>query len=152
MEWDKVIFLSYLKEDEEKVRHFYDELKAEGFEPWFDKENLQYGGIWKPKILEAIKKSRRFIACISNAFYSRETGYFNKEWKYAFEILEQKKPESTYFTPVLLEDVSIPDYGVPNGLEIKDFHAAKLFDPEDKRKLFNQLKEELYPSIKNFGK
>jgi len=137
MHWDKVIFLAHAKEDKPKVIRLYHDLKKEGFEPWLDEFSLQPGENWEIKIMEAITKSRIFIACISKN--SDRDGYFNKEYRKALQVLEEKKPNTTYFIPGFLDDkVEPPDFQVGT-VNIKDYHAAKLYTEEGKKLLFNML-------------
>ena len=60
MYYRKLIFISYLKEDQSLALELYYELKNEGFEPWIDKLNLRFGANWHNEIREAIQNARIF--------------------------------------------------------------------------------------------
>jgi TIR domain len=51
------IFLCHASEDKPQVREVYRRLKAEGFEPWLDEENLLPGQLWDQEIRRALKYS-----------------------------------------------------------------------------------------------
>lgn len=79
------VFVSYAREDRETARRLWLDLKAAGFAPWLDSENLLGGQNWKLAITEAIKSSAFFVALISN-FSIQKRGYVQKELKQALEI------------------------------------------------------------------
>ena len=66
------VFLSYASEDLDVVREVYDGLVKRGLDVWFDKEHLGPGK-WKAQIERAIRRSRYFVICLSNAAI-RKTG------------------------------------------------------------------------------
>ncbi len=51
------VFLSYARENIDKVKDVYEGLKKRGLKVWFDEEDLRPGG-WKSQIEKAISKSR----------------------------------------------------------------------------------------------
>lgn len=59
------VFLNYAIEDKQRVLPLYQKLEEFGFKPWMDSHNLDAGEDWKDKILEQIKESDLFIACLS---------------------------------------------------------------------------------------
>ena len=51
------IFLAHAREDKAQVRTLYADLKARGFDPWLDEEDLLPGQIWKEEIPKAIRQA-----------------------------------------------------------------------------------------------
>ncbi len=44
------VFLAHAHEDKDQVLEVYQRLKAEGFKPWMDKEDLLPGQFWRDEI------------------------------------------------------------------------------------------------------
>lgn len=141
MNWNNVIFLAHAQEDKGKVKKLYHELKKRGFEPWLDEFNLDPGELWDPKIMEAITKSRFFIACLSKTSIEKN-GYINKELKKALSVLEKKNQDNIYLIPALLEDIEIPDISV-NSTNIRDYQAINISDESGVTRLMNFLSKQL---------
>ena len=141
MNWNKTIFLAHASEDKEYVRLLYSELKNNGLEPWLDEVNLLPGVKWDDEIKEAIKKSRFFLACLSKHSVSKN-GYVQKELRTALAELEQKSFNSIYFIPALIEDISLPNIAVGT-INLRDYHAAKLFEENGLGKLISVFQKEI---------
>jgi TIR domain len=139
--WDKRIFLAHASEDKNKVRDLYKKLKSNGFNPWLDEEDLNPGEKWDDVIKEAIKKSRIFLACLSQKSI-KKNGYVQRELKLALEHFEEKAPGVIYFIPTLLEEVEIPNISVGT-MKIQDYQAVKIYEEFGFRKLVLHLKKEL---------
>jgi hypothetical protein len=128
-----IIFLSYAKEDAERVAALYDQLKAAGFQPWMDKYDIVAGQDWKAALQSAISRCDAGIICLSNNSVSK-TGYVQVEVK---EFLEQRKrrPEgSIYLIPIRLENCPVP-------IGISDLHYADLFETDGWERLIASLEE-----------
>ncbi len=59
------IFISYGKKDYSTAKRLYDDLKASGFDPWTDKENILGGRNRKQEIRKAIQESSYFLVLLS---------------------------------------------------------------------------------------
>ena|ERR1041385_3958635 len=102
-----IVFISYAKEDSEKVSRIHADLKASGYQPWMDVHDIAPGQDWKFALQRAISTCDAAIICLSTKSVSK-TGYVQVEVK---EFLEQRKrrPEgSIYLIPVRLEPCQIP--------------------------------------------
>lgn len=139
--WEKTVFLAHASEDKDFVRKLYKALDENGLDPWLDEEDLMPGVLWDKTILEAIKKSRFFIACISGNSITKD-GYVQKELRYALSILEQKSPDSIYFIPALIENVQIPNITV-NTINLSDYQAARIYDQSGLEKLIKTLQKQV---------
>jgi len=102
------IFLSYARQDEEKVEKLYQKLSNAGFKPWMDKKDILGGEKWELVIQKAIRRSEFFLACLSvNSVNKR--GWIQKEIKDALDIYQQMLEHDIYLIPVRLEDCKVPE-------------------------------------------
>jgi hypothetical protein len=54
------VFLCHSSGDKLVVRNLYARLKADGFDPWLDTENLVAGQDWRREIEIAVRTSHKF--------------------------------------------------------------------------------------------
>src|SRR5262245_16818582 len=102
------IFLSYAKQDREKVTELYGKLRDVGYQPWLDYLDIRPGETWKDSIRRAIQKSNFFLACLSHSSVVKG-GYLQSEIKYALELKNEKLPTDIFLIPVKLEEVEMPE-------------------------------------------
>lgn len=122
------IFLAHAHEDKPQVRKLYADLKASGFDPWFDVEDLLPGQLWKQEIPKAIRDASAFIACLSSRSVEK-SGYVQNEFRLALSALAERPPESIYLLPVRLDDCRVPDIAIPDrGLSFGDLHWVDLWE------------------------
>ncbi len=114
------IFLSYAREDEEKVENLYQELSDAGFKPWMDKKDILPGERWETSIRRAIRRSDFFLACLS-ANSATKRGVLQKEIKDALDIWQEMLDSDIYLIPVRLEDCEVPE-------SLSDFQWVNLFE------------------------
>jgi SOS-response transcriptional repressor LexA len=114
------IFLSYAREDKEKVENLYQELSDSGFKPWMDKKDILPGERWKSCIQKAIRRSDFFLACLSPNSVNRR-GFLQKEIKYALDIWQEKLEDDIYLIPIRLEDCEVPE-------SLREFQWVNLFE------------------------
>jgi hypothetical protein len=107
---DKVrIFISYAHADIQQVEPIYQRLRAEGFEPWLDEEELLPGMIWLDEIKKAVRAADFFFCCLSKHSANR-SGVIQREIKTALDAWEARRPGDIYFIPVLLEECEVPEH------------------------------------------
>src|SRR3954451_184987 len=95
------LFLSYAREDVDRVRRFAAELRRTGIEPWMDDE-LKLAGRWNTEIEDRIAACDLFLAIQSRATQEgNATRFFCKEWRLAHKA-------SRCFLPVRLEECRLP--------------------------------------------
>ncbi len=100
------VFLSYARKDLERARKVYEELTQRGLDVWFDQVNLRPGK-WKPQILRAIRKSRNFIICLSQAALIQtgdHPGFQDTELNEAYNIAINQDDAQFTIIPVRLEN------------------------------------------------
>jgi hypothetical protein len=101
------VFLAYAQEDRDKVKRLYEGLRAAGFEPWMDTENLLPGQNWPRAIERAIETSDYVVGCFS----SRSTvkrGHFQSELFYALGVATRVPVDQAFFVPVRLDECELP--------------------------------------------
>jgi TIR domain len=121
------VFVSYVREDRERVDHLANALRVAGVEVWVDRDALEPGQFWKDSIRRAIGDGAFFLACFSEAYVARDETYMNEELSLAIERLRLMRRDRAWFIPVLLDDVRIPDRPISNYERLADIHAVRLF-------------------------
>jgi hypothetical protein len=116
------IFLSYAREDEEKVEDLYQKLSDASFKPWMDTKDILPGERWKSSIQKAIRRSDFFLACLS-ANSVNKRGFLQKEIKDALDIWLEKLDSDIYLIPVRLEDCEVPE-------SLRVFQWVNLFEED----------------------
>lgn len=116
------VFLSYVREDEEKVENLYQKLSDEGFEPWMAKKDIFPGERWKSRIPQAIQHSDFFLVCLSANSVDKR-GWIQKEIKEALDIWQEMLDSDIYLIPVRLEDCRVPE-------RLGDFQWVNLFEED----------------------
>jgi hypothetical protein len=110
------IFLSYASEDRASVEELYQNLRAAGFQPWMDVNDLEPGEEWQKGIDRGIESSDFFLACISEHSISK-TGtqaasngvVLRGELRTGLETWKKRRGADFRLIPVRLEDVQLPD-------------------------------------------
>jgi hypothetical protein len=102
------IFLCHAKEDKSQVRDIYQRLKAEGFSPWLDEQDIFPGQLWDQEIREAMRASDFIMIFFSKTSVAKR-GYVQREMKLALDLLEEIPTGQIYTIPSRLDDCQIPD-------------------------------------------
>ena len=126
----KPIFLSYVRENEEIVDKFYQELISRGLKVWLDRQDLNPGSRWKQEIRKAIREGAFFVACFSKEQNKSDKTYMNEELTIAIDELRQKPSERIWFIPVKLNRCKIPDRNI-GGETLRDLHYINLYKDWD---------------------
>lgn len=125
------IFLSYSRQDSERVRDLYDRLRSNGYQVWFDEENLLPGQIWEAEIKKAIRGAALVIVALSSRSVTR-TGYAQKEIRTALDFMDQIPAGQPYLIPLKLDDCEVPD-------QLGHIHCGSLVDETDFQRLLKAL-------------
>jgi hypothetical protein len=129
------IYLSYKRQDLERVEPIYEALRAEGFSPWIDVRDILPGKKWIKEIENAIRSADFFITFVSSYSIDKHIGsvtHFsvNSEVDIALERISKVKesyPEITpdprsHMIPARLDAVLPP-------AKLADFQWIDLFEP-----------------------
>src|SRR5579863_4926981 len=122
-------FLSYVREDSQRVDELQQRLEAAGIQVWRDTGSLRPGEDWRIKIRQAITGDALvvFIACFSQASTGRSRSYQNEEFLLAIEQYRQLRPGTQWLIPVRLDDCEIPDLDLGGGRSLSSLQSADLF-------------------------
>jgi TIR domain len=101
------VFLCHASEDKLAVRALYERLKASGFQPWLDEEDLLPGQDWDREIARAVRSAQVVLVCLSKR--SEKRGYVQKEIRRALDVAEEQPEGTIFLIPVKLEDCAVPD-------------------------------------------
>lgn len=122
------VFISYAREDRDRVDRLQRKLVAARIPVWRDTANLWPGEDWRIKIRRAITDDAlAFLACFSTRSLAREKGYQNEELLLAIEQHRQRQPDIPWLIPVRFDDCALPDLDLGPGRTLNSFHAADLF-------------------------
>ena len=126
------IFLSYAREDEEKVEKLYHKLSDAGFKPWMDKKDILPGERWQSSIRQAIRGSDFFLACLSDNSVNRR-GFLQREIEDALDICQEMLYSDIYLIPARLEDCEVPE-------RLRDFQPVDLFGKDSWTRLLKAIR------------
>jgi hypothetical protein len=84
------VFLCHASADKPAVRELYQRLRAAGFEPWLDEEDLLPGQDWQYEIPKAVRQSDVVIVCLSRGSITK-AGYVQKEIKFALDAADEQR-------------------------------------------------------------
>jgi hypothetical protein len=116
------IFLSYAREDRQKVESLYQKLSDAGFEPWMDIKDILPGEKWPSSIRRAIRDSDFFLVCLSTNSVKKR-GWVQREMKQALDLWQEKLEDDIYLIPVRLEDCETPE-------SLREFQWVDLFEED----------------------
>ena len=102
------IFLCHANEDKPQVREVYQRLKAEGFEPWLDEEDILPGQLWDQAIRRALKNADFILIFFSQNSVAKR-GYVQREMKLALDTWEEVPEDQIHTIPVRLDACQIPE-------------------------------------------
>jgi hypothetical protein len=102
------IFLCHANEDKPQVREIYQRLRAEGFQPWLDEEDLLPGQLWDQEIRKALKNSD-FILIFFSQISVAKRGYVQREMKLALDAWEEVPEGQIHTIPIRLDPCQIPE-------------------------------------------
>lgn len=113
------VFLSYTHADVSPIRELYQNLSTQGYEVWFDEENLIPGQEWRTEIERALERSDVVVVCLSNNSVTRE-GFVQKEFRFAMEKALEMTEDGIFLIPVRLDDCKVPS-------KLSRYHWVDLF-------------------------
>jgi hypothetical protein len=123
-----VVFVSYVREDAPMVDALCDDLRARGLPVWQDRTSLAPGERWQVAIRRAITQGAcAFVACFSENYSARARSYMNEELTLAIEEIRKRPQDRTWFIPVRLNDISVPDRDIGGGETLSDIQQVDMF-------------------------
>lgn len=117
------VFISYVKEDEERAKDLFVRLREEGLNPWIDTDGLRFGAKWNDTLDDAISKDvDYFVVLQSRALSDRVESYVHKEVKLALD--RQCLRAGRFIFPVQIDE----DAGRLEALERAKIQTGTLYD------------------------
>lgn len=124
-------FISYVRENSDKVEKLVEQLEANGIKVWWDKKDIKVGDDWLNAIKNGIRKGSFFIACFSKEYNMRSKNHMNEELRIAIGEL-RKMGNQKWFLPLRLNECEIPDIKIDSVREFSDFHFLDMFPDFEK--------------------
>lgn len=119
-------FISYVTENRQQAHYLCLCLREYGIDYWLDREHIAPGQRWQLSIRQAIEHGAFFIACFSREYLERENTYMNEELALAIEELQKHTKDRTWFIPVLLTSIPLPDLDIGDGETLRNLHSVDL--------------------------
>jgi TIR domain-containing protein len=116
----RLVFLCHSSSDKSKVRDLYKRLRADGFQPWLDEEDLLPGKVLDPEIRKTIRQSKSVIVCLSRTSIVK-VGYVQKEISYVLDAADEQPEGAIYLIPARLEPCEMPE-------RLRRLHGVDLFE------------------------
>jgi TIR domain/Sulfatase-modifying factor enzyme 1 len=123
----KHVFISYVRENYDKVLQLSNILQASGISVWLDRNDIKPGERWADAIRQAIAEGSFFIACFSAESNARYSSYMNEELTLAIDELRKRPSDRVWFIPVLLSQCDIPDRSIGAGETLRSFEWVELY-------------------------
>ena len=121
------IFISYVREDSDRVDRLARSLAEAGLETWVDREDMRAGENWHVVVPDVLKRARFFVACFSKNVETRERSAMFVELRDAAEELRYRLPKAPWFLPVLFDPVEIPEFAVSATENLGLYERVELF-------------------------
>lgn len=124
----KHVFISYVREDSDRVDGLCKVLEAAQIPYWRDHSSLGPGDAWKAAIRRAIRDgSLVFLACCSHNSRAKEKSYMNEELTLAVEEFRKMPPGRTWLIPVRFDSGDVPEWDLGAGRTLSDLNYSDLF-------------------------
>jgi len=130
------IFLCHAGEDKARVRELYHQLKAAGYHPWLDEEDLLPGQDWWAEIKKVITDPYNLVVVCLSCNSVTKRGVVQREIKRALDVLEEMPEGTIYLIPARLEHCQVPE-------RLSGLHWVNLFEPGGFEKLKGALDFEI---------
>ncbi len=130
------IFLCHAREDKARVIELYQQLKAAGYSPWLDEEDLLPGQDWWTEIEKIISDPYNLVVvCLSNNSTTKR-GVVQQEIANALDVLKKMPEDTIYLIPARLELCQVPK-------RLSHLHRVDLFEPDGLEYLKRSLDVEI---------
>src|SRR5262249_41717926 len=97
----------HASEDKAEVREVYHRLKALGFEPWLDEEDILPGQDWEYEIERALETADFVLVFLSTRSVGK-IGYVQREFRRALYHAEEMAEGVIHAIPVKLDNCVVP--------------------------------------------
>jgi len=125
------IFLCHSSADKPVVRELYQRLRADGFTPWLDEEDLLPGQDWQREIPHVVRQADVVIVCLSKGSINK-AGYVQKEIRFALDAADEQPENAIFLIPLKLEECEVPE-------RLSRWQWVNLFSPNGYERLMRAL-------------
>jgi len=132
------VFLSYCREDLERVRELRSALVAQGETVWWD-QDLQPGQDWKFEVRCAIERAYAVVICLSQRSASRRSSGIYPEAAYAIAAYREYAPGSIFLIPVRFSKCAIPPIEIDASRTLKQLQYLDLFPASQRTERIRRL-------------
>jgi glucokinase len=143
-------FVSYVREDAERVDRLQSYLKTAGITVWRD-TSLRPGENWEIAIRNAINAGTlAFIACFSENSEGRRSSYQYAELRLAIKAMQRMSPSEEWLIPVRFAPSRLPLFELGLGYTLDSLQRVDLFDDsweEGASRLVDALRAMLDPTV-----
>ncbi|NTU84330.1 MAG: SUMF1/EgtB/PvdO family nonheme iron enzyme [Chloroflexales bacterium] len=102
------VFLCHASGDKPAVRKLYQRLRADGFAPWLDQEEIIPGQEWQREIPRAVHTADVVVVCLSPTAITK-AGYVQQEISFALDIAQQQPEGAIFLIPLRLAECDVPE-------------------------------------------
>lgn len=142
---DTDVFISYSRADAAVTEQLYQVLVARGFNVWYDRNSISYGGNFMNEIIAGIKSTKLFLPVITQNIQSQHNEYhpYRAEWKTAIELASGYG--RTFIVPVSESDFDFYGSDIPSELKSSNAYlydkSAPDFEPlaDEIQKMLSKL-------------
>lgn len=114
-----LVFISYAREDRQRVIALGKVLRAHGLRTWIDIENIVPGERWEVAIESVLERADFVVICLSGNSVSKRS-FAQREIKRTVRAEEQMLVDDIFLIPVRLESCELP-------VNLKDFQWVDAF-------------------------
>lgn len=125
------VFISYAREDQDRVRSIYQYLGANGIKAWMDETEILGGDRWELEINKAIRTSGLFLACLSEHAVNKR-GFVQEELHRALKLVELFPSSDAFIVPIRLERCQLP-------VELEKYHWLDYYLPDGPQRLLTAI-------------
>jgi hypothetical protein len=122
------VFVSYVREDAEKVNSIVNYLKEENIDCWLDVDSLKAGEQWEQVVSQKIRSCTALLLIISINLFKAKESYIWKELEYVDERLFLKNDRTDWFIPVIVDNTPPPEVllGKRSKKRISEFQSIEI--------------------------
>lgn len=121
-------FISYVREDAERVDRLSTALSNAGVRVWRDTEDIWPGQDWRAEIRKAISEDAlAFLACFSTSSQTKYKSYQREELALACEQVRLRGLGRVWLIPVRFDECEIPEYELGSGRYLSNLNRVDLF-------------------------
>lgn len=98
------LFVSYCREDADRVAPIVEGFRAAGFRPYVDTASIAVGAEWDRRIATLIAECDYFVLCQTQRLASRVFSYVHQEVSWALDKQAQTRPGALFILPLQLDE------------------------------------------------